>query len=163
MGTELRVVVPQLQGAIMHRLGWILAVLTTLSLAAALPAGAQWRPASTNMPVMPTSAELQGEWVRSVGGWFSGVERIAGVGVQGLRAAGNARAGSNHTQVTRLMNGPVPVVVLTDRNGDNRADMIEIFNSGSLVAQVIDADYNGQANVMRLYDASGALVREERL
>jgi hypothetical protein len=125
--------------------------------------GQQWRPASTSMPAMPTMPELQGDWLRGVEGWFAGVERVAGVSVQALRATGNPRAGSTRAQVTRLMNGPVPVIVLTDRNGDDRADMVEIFHTGSLVAQVIDADYSGRANVIRYYDASGALLREERL
>jgi hypothetical protein len=106
---------------------------------------------------------LQGDWTRGVAAWFAGVERVSGVGVQGLRAVGSPRSGSDRTQVTRLMNGPVPVVVLTDRNGDNRADMVEIYRTGTMVMQVIDADYSGQANVLRVYDAAGALIREERL
>jgi hypothetical protein len=54
-------------------------------------------------------------------------------------------------------------VVWQDRNGDGVADIIEILWSGGVVVQVIDADYNGQANALRTYDASGKLTGETRL
>jgi hypothetical protein len=135
--------------------------------AAAAPAWAQgaphWRPSTTQMPVMPTMAELQNDWGRGLSAWFSGVEQVTGVPAQGLRASGTAGGSGGRVQVARFLRGPVPVVVMTDRNGDDRADMIEYYRSGVLVLQIIDADYNGQANSMRIYDAAGALIREERL
>jgi hypothetical protein len=54
-------------------------------------------------------------------------------------------------------------MVWQDRNGDGRADIVEIFRGGGVIVQVIDADYDGQANVLRRYDSGGALLREERL
>jgi hypothetical protein len=123
----------------------------------------QWRPSSTEMPAMPTVAELQNDWMARFGPWLNRLEQVAGTGAQGLRASGTPRAGSARAEVVRLLRGPVPVVVITDRNGDDRADMIEYYRDGRLVAQLIDADYSGRANSLRFYDASGALLREERL
>ncbi|HUE95493.1 MAG TPA: hypothetical protein VMN39_02485, partial [Longimicrobiaceae bacterium] len=65
--------------------------------------------------------------------------------------------------VVRLSSGPLPIVVWQDRNGDGLADVIEIFRNGSVVLQVIDAEYDGQANVVRRYDATGGLIREDRI
>lgn len=150
----------------MHRLT---AVLAALLLAAAFPGAAraqdipQWRPPTTEMPAMPSLAELQGDWLGAFGTWFRNTERVSGVAPQALRASGSARAGTSQTQVARFMQGPRPVAVWTDRNGDGRADMIELYRDGARIIQVIDADYNGQANVMRIYDRGGALLREERL
>jgi len=151
----------------MRNLMILLALAAAASVGVATPAPAQgapqWRPASTQMPTMPTTAELQGDWQAQFGAWFGGMDRVTGVGPAGLRAAGNPRPGSPRAQVVRFLRGPVPVVVMTDRNGDDRADMVEYFRDGSLVAQVIDADYSGTANAIRFYDASGALIREDRL
>jgi hypothetical protein len=131
----------------------------------AVPAGAQdvpqWRPSTTEMPSMPTAAEMRGDWMSRLAPWFSGLETVAGVGVSGLRAG--APRGGGPADVARFMSGPVPVVVMTDRNGDQRADMIEYFRDGRLVAQVIDANYSGQANSVRFYDTAGGLIREVRL
>ncbi|HEX6070682.1 MAG TPA: hypothetical protein VFZ18_12680, partial [Longimicrobiaceae bacterium] len=66
-------------------------------------------------------------------------------------------------QVVRFTSGPLPVVIWSDRNGDDRADIIEIFRSGGVIIQLIDADYDGRANVLRTYDSDGELVRQERL
>jgi hypothetical protein len=151
----------------MRRSSWFLPIVV-LALVLAVPSARaqdapQWRPSTTEMPTMPTTAELQGDWLGPLGSWFGGLEQVSGVGAQGLRPHGTARPGSPRTQVARFLRGPVPVVVITDRNGDDRADMIEYFRNGSLVVQIVDADYSGRANVMRLYDAAGALIREERL
>jgi hypothetical protein len=124
---------------------------------------AEWRPPTTEMPQMPTMASLQGEWRSQLSAWFRGVDRVAGVDARTLRASGSPRAGSTRAALVRFMAGPVPAVVWTDRNGDDRADMIEIFRGGTAVIQLIDADYSGVANVLRVYDAAGGLVREERL
>jgi hypothetical protein len=123
----------------------------------------QWRPPTNQMPQMPTAASLQGNWQAELSGWFRGVDQIAGVDTRSLRANSSPRPGSARVQLVRFMAGPVPVVVWTDRNGDERADMIEIFRGGTAVVQLIDADYNGVANVLRVYDATGSLIREERL
>jgi hypothetical protein len=152
----------------MYRLLRLFSVLTVLAVAAvAADANAQavpqWRPSTTEMPAMPTAGDLQGNWMAGLGAWFVGMDQVTGTSAQGLRAAGTPRPGSSRSQVARFLRGPVPVVVMTDRNADDRADMIEYFRNGTLVVQVIDADYNGRANAIRFYDESGALVREERL
>jgi hypothetical protein len=142
----------------------VLAVsLAVLPNGAAAQDPAPWRPPSAQMPQMPTMASLQGDWRAELGGWLRGVDAVSGVDVSGLRATGSARPGASRAQLLRLMNGPVPVVVWTDRNGDGRADMIELYRGGSVTVQLIDADYNGRGNVIRVYDASGALLREDRL
>lgn len=123
----------------------------------------QWSPPTTQMPAMPTSSDLQGDWMASAGAWLRGAERVTGVAPAGLRATGTTKAGGTQTQIVRFTRGPVPAVVWTDRNGDARADLIELYRGGTVVIQLIDADYNGRANVMRIYDASGTLIREERL
>jgi hypothetical protein len=40
---------------------------------------------------------------------------------------------------------------------------VEVFRGGDRVYQLVDADYDGAANVLRVYSPSGELVREERL
>ncbi|MBA4159053.1 MAG: hypothetical protein H0X65_16480 [Gemmatimonadetes bacterium] len=123
----------------------------------------RWSPPTTQMPVMPTMADLQGDLTASAGAWLRAAEPVTGAAPAALRAAGTPKAGSTHTQILRFTRGPVPAMVWTDRNGDARADLIEIYRGGTVLIQLIDADYNGQANVMRVYDASGTLIREERL
>ena len=123
----------------------------------ARPAGAQeWAPPSKEMPQMPTTALLDGGWQSELGSWFRGVStsslRAVGEGAQGGRA-----------RFVRFTGGVRPVATWADRNGDGRADMIEIFRGGAKAFQLIDADYDGTANVLRIYDASGNLQREERL
>lgn len=121
----------------------------------------QWSPPTREMPAMPRMGEVSG--VAQGSAWFSGVGRVIGADPSSLRAVGEARRGSNETQVVRFNNGPIPAVVWQDRNGDGRADMIEIYRGATLAIQVIDADYDGTANVVRRYDASGTLEREDRL
>lgn len=137
--------------------------LLLLAAPAASAQGPDWRPPSRQMPQMPTRAELSGDWLSPRRAWFQGVESISGVAVDRLRAAGEARGGSDVLQVARFMNGPIPAVVWSDRDGDSRADMIEILRAGGVIIQLIDADYDGAANVLRVYNAAGALVREERM
>ena len=133
-----------------------------LSFAFVGPVEAQeWRPSSTQMPAMPTPDALLSS--PPGGGWFSGVEAIAGVSPDRLRPLAEGRGPGGAALVVRFNNGPLPVVVWQDRNGDGRADIIEIFRGGTAVIQVIDADYDGQANVLRRYDNGGRLIREERL
>lgn len=144
-----------------------LALLTgALLLAAASGASAQgpsWRPPSSQMPTMPSRADLSGDWLSSRSGWFQGLDGVAGVAASGLRGAGEPSGGGGAVQIARFMNGPVPAVVWSDRNSDSRADMIEIFRSGGVIIQLIDVDYDGAANVLRVYDAAGKLLREERM
>ena len=71
--------------------------------------------------------------------------------------------GSARAKFIRFSAGPRPVAVWSDRNGDGKCDMLELFRSGAVVVQLVDPDYDGRANVLRLYDASGALARETRL
>lgn len=126
---------------------------------AAAPAAAQgdaWRPPSREMPVMPASAELAGDWLGPRSAWF------AGLPARDLRASGEPR-GAASARVARFHDGALPIVVWADRNGDARADMIEIYRAGGVIVQLIDADYDGNANVLRRYDASGALLSEERM
>jgi len=123
---------------------------------------AEWRPPGTEMPLMPRTAEL-GNWIASNGDWFRNVEAATGVPLSRLRGVGERRRGSDFLQIARFGNGPMPVVVWSDRNGDDRADMIEIYRSSSVIFQLIDADYSGRANVLRVYDSAGSLLREERL
>jgi hypothetical protein len=128
-------------------------------------AGAQvpdWRPPSVDMPMMPTAAELQGDWRTPNAVWFRGVDAVSGAAVSSLRATGEAPAGGR-AQIVRYTNGPVPAVVWSDRNGDGRADMIEIFRSGGVIIQVIDANFNGRANVIRVYDSEGKLLSQNPL
>jgi hypothetical protein len=137
-------------------------VLFALPLLLARPAQAQeWRPPSRQMPAMPRIAELQGDWLTPRQAWFRGVEAIAGVAPSRLRAQGEPRSGSGFLHIVRFSDGPVPVVVWSDIDADSRADMVEIFRRGGVIIQLIDADRDGSANVLRVYDASGALVRED--
>jgi hypothetical protein len=119
-----------------------------------------WTPPSREMPMMPLMSELQADWQSALGAWFRGVEQVSGVPTARLRAGGEAGKGSQRAQLARFTSGPVPVAVWTDRNGDERADIIELYRGGGVVVQLIDADYDGKANVIRILDASGGLVRE---
>ena len=131
--------------------------------AAASAQASDWRPPSTQMPMMPRVTEIRGDWQSGRAEWFRGIDAVSGVAASTLRASGEPSSGSGFVHVARFTSGPLPVVVWSDRNGDNRADIIEIFRSGSVVIQLIDADYDGNANVIRTYDANGELVNQERL
>jgi hypothetical protein len=147
-----------------HSILFALLALPLLVLSPALAsAQVEWRPPTTSMPMMPSAADLQGNWMSSNAQWFNGVEAVSGVATSQLRAGGDRRRGSDRLQIVRFGAGPLPAVVWSDRNGDDRADMIEIYRSGGVIVQLIDADYDGRANVMRVYDARGTLLREERL
>jgi hypothetical protein len=122
-----------------------------------------WTPPGRDMPAMPTIAELQGNWQGAVGGWFRGVEQVSGIPMANVRATGETTAGSARAKFIRFSAGARTVAVWTDRNGDGRADMVELYRDGAEVVQVVDADYNGSADVVRLYDASGKLAREDRM
>ncbi len=140
----------------------IVFAIALLLFAAGRAEAQQWQPSTTQMPAMPEMSELSGDWLGPRADWFRGVAEVSGVQPSQLRAVGEPSRGGS-TQVVRFNSGPVPVVVWQDRNGDGTADIIEIYRSGGVVIQVIDADYDRRANVVRVYDASGALSREERL
>ncbi|HEU0013353.1 MAG TPA: hypothetical protein VFQ45_06700 [Longimicrobium sp.] len=134
-------------------LGFTAAGLALLAIAAVrLRAQQEWAPPSRDMPEMPASSALGGGWRASLASWFSGT----GQALDGIRAVGDGG-------VVRFMGNARPVATWSDRNGDRRADMIEIYRNGALAYQLIDADYDGRANVLRVYDASGNLVSENRL
>ena len=141
----------------------IFTFLLVLCAPAAANAQGDWRPPSREMPMMPRAAEIRGDWMGGRGQWFQGLDGVTGVGASDLRASGEPRAGSEHVQIARFTSGPLPVVIWSDRNGDDRADIIEIFRSGGVIIQVVDADYDGSANVVRTYDASGKLIRQDRM
>jgi hypothetical protein len=139
------------------------AAVLVLAAGAAVPADAQgeWTPPSRAMPQMPAMAELDGAWRAALAAWFRGTDEISGVPLAQVRATGDAGTGGRSAYV-RFMGGPRAVAVWSDRNGDGRADMIEIYRGGSVAFQLIDSDYDGHANVLRAYDTGGALLRETR-
>jgi hypothetical protein len=139
-----------------------LALAVSLSSAAKVSAQ-EWTPPSRTMPQMPTAAELQANWRAAVGPWFNGAEAVSGLDLAGLRPQPEGRSASGRAAFIRFMSGAYPVAVWTDRNGDGRADLVELFRRGVPAYQVIDADYTGTANVLRVFDDSGRLLREERL
>lgn len=142
----------------MRRTFGIAAAVAALAVLAATRLRAQqdWSPPSRDMPQMPASAELSGGWRGSLGAWFRGTDE----GLDGIRALGEG--GGGRPRMVRFMGGARPVAAWTDRNGDGRADLVEVYRGGALAFQLVDADYDGTANVLRVYDASGALARENR-
>ncbi len=140
----------------------VFGVLALWSAPASLSAQ-EWRPPTLDMPVMPQMADLSGNWLDPRAPWFDGLSGVSGVEARELGAVGEPRPGSSQAQVVRFSSGVLPVVVWSDRNGDTRADIVEIYKTGNLIIQVIDADYDGRANVLRVYDAAGTLLREDRL
>jgi len=134
-----------------------LVALAALALAAApARAGQEWTPPSRQMPEMPATAELDGGWRGSAGAWFGGT----GVQLDQVRASGEgAGARPRFVRFTAQMR---PVEVWSDRNGDGRADQVEVFRDGARAYQLVDSDYDGRANVLRVYGAGGGLTREER-
>ncbi|HET6230451.1 MAG TPA: hypothetical protein VFE05_10320 [Longimicrobiaceae bacterium] len=144
-----------------------LAGLTVLVLGAgkagAQTPAAEWTPPTNEMPAMPSMADLQGNWQSTFAQWFRGVDAVSGVSLAQVQATGETTRGGARARFVRFMAGPRQVAVWTDRNGDGRADMIELFRSGAVVVQLVDPTFGGHAHVLRLYDASGALARETRL
>jgi len=144
----------------------LLAALAIPALAAAPGARAQssladWQPPSRGMPAMPQMAELRGGW--GAGAWQGAIAQVSGIGAEQTRAAGETSGGSARARFVRFTGGYRPAATWTDRNGDGTADLIEIFRDGARVVQLVDADYDGTANVLRVYSASGQLLRETQL
>jgi len=131
-------------------------LLAALALGAApLRAGQEWTPPSRQMPQMPATSELEGGWKGALGGWFSGL----GVQVAEMRAVGEG--GGARPRFVRFTSSMRPVEQWSDRNGDGRADLIEVYRDGARAYQLVDADYDGQANSLRAY-SGGSVAREER-
>jgi hypothetical protein len=131
-------------------------LLVLAALVGAAPYRSQeWSPPSRQMPQMPASSELSGGWRGSLGSWFNGL----GVAVAGLRVEGDGGARPRFVRFTSEMR---PVEQWSDRNGDGRADLVEVYRNGALAFRLVDADYDGTANSLRSYDTSGAVAREER-
>ena len=128
-------------------------VLAVLALGAAPYRPVQeWTPPSRQMPQMPSAGEMDGGWKGSLGGWFIGL----GVQLADVRASAD---GGRYVRFTAQMR---PVEAWSDRNGDGRADMVEVFRDGARAYQLVDSDYDGRANVLRVFGADGGLSREER-
>ena len=131
-----------------HRRLAVLAGAGVLLLVSGTPGAAQeWSPPSRQMP----SIQVADGWKASMGGWF-----LPGTALEAV----NARADGSFVRFTV---GPRPVAALSDRNGDGRSDMLQLYRGGQVVYQLIDADYDGSADVLRVYGDSGQLQREERL
>ena len=142
----------------MRRIPLVAGAAAALLVALAAPAKAQdWTPPSRHMPDMPALAELDGGWRGSLGVWLAG----SGSAVDQLRAVGEGSG--PRARLVRFLAGVRPAAVWTDRNGDGKADMIELFRGGARAYMLIDADYDGAANVLRVYDAGGSLAREVAL
>ena len=133
-----------------------LLLLTALVGAAPARAGQEWSPPSHQMPQMPATAELGGGWRGSLGGWFGGL----GVSLAAVNA--NGEGGGARPRFVRFTSDMRPVQAWSDRNGDGRADMVEVYRDGGLIARLVDADYDGTANSLRRYDSTGSVTREER-
>ena len=118
-------------------------------------AGQEWTPPTRQMPMMPSPAQVTAAWTAAQRAWIAdpaGADRAVAEG-SGARGA---------AQYVRFVSDMRPVAAWSDRNGDGRCDMVEIYTNGVMVIQVIDSDYNGAANVVRYYDANRRLVREVR-
>ena len=137
-----------------HRL--VIAAATLLLAGAAERRAQEWTPPSRTMPEMPTAATLGGSWQGGLDGWFPG-------GTGGVSARGEGAGAQGRLQYARFTGGVRPVATWSDRNRDGRCDMLEIFRSGALAYRLVDADYDGTADVLVAYDASGNVVKETRL
>lgn len=126
-----------------------------------LRAQQDWSPPSREMPEMPAASELGGGWRAGLAAWFRGTDEA----LDGIRAIGEElprNLADARPRLVRFTGGSRPVAAWTDRNGDGRADLVEVYRRGAVAYQLVDADYDGRANVLRVYDASGALARENR-
>jgi hypothetical protein len=119
-----------------------------LLLAVSAPAAAQqWSPPSRQMPAM----QVADGWQGALAGWF-----LPGTTLNAV----NTRADRSYV---RFSAGPRPVAAWSDRNGDGRSDLVELFRGGAVAYQLVDADYDGTADVLRVYDDNGQVQRTERL
>src|SRR5688572_20720709 len=127
--------IPPQQGVAMRRVLFLaLGVLGFWSVPTQL-AGQDWRPPSLDMPEMPQMTDLSGNWLDPRAPWFDGISGVSGVEARELGAVGEPRPGSSQAQVVRFSSGVLPVVVWSDRNGDARADIVEIYKTGNIIIQ----------------------------
>jgi hypothetical protein len=124
-------------------------------LIALLPA--DWTPPSRLMPLMPRREDLHRDWAAELAPWFAELDQD----LSEIRLDGEG-SGSARLRLARFSHGMRSVEVWSDRNGDGRTDMIEVYENGAAIVQLVDSDYDGSANILRRYDAAGALRREER-
>jgi hypothetical protein len=119
-----------------------------LLLAVGTPAAAQeWSPPSRQMPAM----QVADGWQGGMAGWF-----LPGTTLNTVRAQADR-------SYVRFSAGPRPVAAWSDRNGDGKSDMVELFRGGGVAYQLVDSDYDGRADVLRVYDEGGQLQRTQRL
>jgi hypothetical protein len=114
-----------------------------------------WSPPSRAMPDMPAVVSLPDGWRTSLGPWFARVENL-----ENVQAIADVRRGQRPSRI-RFMGSAGPAAIWSDRNGDGRADMIEIYRGGALAHQLIDRDYDGGADVKRDFDDCGSLAGEQ--
>ena len=140
------------------------AVLCVALVAVATHGNAQdWTPPTRQMPMMPRMAEIPSGWQAGAGPWAASAQGLSGVSVAQMRAVGDAAAQGDRAGFVRFTGEARPVATWTDRNGDGRADMVELFRNGVLAVQVIDADYSGTINAVRHFDGSGKPTRTDTL
>src|SRR5687767_13620765 len=130
----------------MLRISTTFAKALVLAVLAQSRAAAQqdWSPPSRQMPAMPETTVLNGDWRTSLRAWF------AGVALENVQAVGEGTRGAERFRFVRFTEGIMPTAAWMDRNGDGRADRLEIYRNGSIGFQLIDADYDGNANVLRV-------------
>jgi hypothetical protein len=124
-------------------------------LIALLPA--DWTPPSRLMPLMPLREVLQRDWTAALAPWFADL----GQDLSEIRLSGD-HSGGARLHVAQFFHDLRPVEVWNDRNGDGRADMIEVYENGALIARLVDSDYDGSANILHRYDALRGVRGEER-
>ena len=117
---------------------------------------ANWSPPSRQMPAMPLHSELNGGWRTDCAPWFAGL----GEDLSEVRLT--IEGGRGQPSLARFANGPRTVETWSDRNGDGRADMIEIDDAnGARSLMLIDSDFDGRADLLRRY-SGGAVQQEQR-
>ncbi len=144
---------------------WLFSMISAGALlAAGTPANAQeWTLPTRQMPAMPAMSALPSGWQGAAGAWTAAAARLAGVPAGQIRGAGEAAGGSGRAAFVRFTGDARPVATWTDRNGDGRCDVLELFRSGILAVQVVDADYDGQADAIRHFDSAGKPLRTEEV
>ena len=140
--------------------GTLLLVLPTEAASQSRP---EWDPPAREMPTMPLMAELAGDWRSTLQLWFRGVDRVSGVALAEITAAGEPGPARDRAHLVRFSGELIPVALWTDRNGDGRLDMLELFRDGAVAIQLVDANYDGAADVLRVLDPSGALLSQRRM
>jgi hypothetical protein len=131
-----------------HRLAVAALVLGLwLAVDAAAAAAQEWSPPSRQMPSMQQASDgsFTSRWL-----------------IPDPNRSGEIRSSASSGFV-RFSAGPRPVAAWSDRNGDGRSDMLQLYRGTAMAYQLVDADYDGTADVLRIYDGNGQLQREVRL